>query len=264
VSDLLELVHEAPRAQARNAPALLFAHGAYCGAWCWQPFMRWFADLGYDCYAFSFEGHAGSAGHDYLAAIRIDDFRHNLQAIVERLPVPPVVIAHSMGGFVLQQYLVQQSLPGAVFLASVPPTGMAAPTLRLMASAPSLLLKLNLFQNGHHGPDLDELRTLLFSSDAPDETLELAIRRCQPESERAVMDMALVNPLGIGQPQPTPSLVLGAADDRLISPEDVVATARLMNSRAEILPGFGHMMMLDTRWQTCATRIQEWLEQRFG
>lgn len=265
MSALLERIHEAPQAQARKAPALLFVHGAYCGAWCWQPrFLPWFARHGYDCHALSFEGHAGSAGHDYLAAIRIDDFRRNLESLIDSLPAPPVVIAHSMGGFVLQQLLVGRPLPGAVFLASVPPTGMAAPALRLMAGAPSLFIKLNLFQRGHYGPGLDELRDLLFSPDVPEDMLELSIRHFQPESERAIMDMALVNPLGIGRPTPTPALVLGGAEDRLISPEDVVSTARLMDTSAEILPGFGHMMMLDTRWERCAERILEWLEKTVG
>jgi non-heme chloroperoxidase len=264
VSARLEIVHQAPKAQARHAPALLFVHGAYCGAWCWQPhFIPWFAARGYDCYAFSFEGHAGSAGHEYLAASSINDFRRNLDRVIDGLPSTPVVIAHSMGGFVLQQTLVERALPGAVFLASVPPTGMAAPGLRLMAGAPNLFVKLNLFQRGHYGPDLDELRALLFSADAPDEALEPVIHHCQPESERAVMDMTLVNPLGIGQPQATPALVLGGADDRLIAPDDVVATARFLNTSAEILPGFGHMMMLDTRWEHCAERILAWLETRF-
>jgi hypothetical protein len=59
-----------------------------------------------------------------------------------------------------------------------------------------------------------------------------------------------------------PALVLGAAEDMLISPEDVVATAERLDVNAEILPHMGHMMMLDTAgnarqsvcssgWRTC-------------
>jgi len=257
----LELLHEAPKAQARPVPALLFVHGAFCGAWCWQQtFMPWFAARGFDCWAVSLEGHAGSEGRHYLGAVSIEDYRRNLCSVVKLMKQPPIMIAHSMGGFVLQQYLQHSALPGAAFLASVPPTGMATPSLRMMTQAPALFMKLNLYQHGSYDPDVRELRDLLFSTDAPIEAIETAIRLCQPESERAVMDMAMVNPLSIRQIHPTPTLVLGAAEDQLIGPEDVVATARQLGVSAEILPQMGHMMMMDTHWEHTALRLLTWLE----
>lgn len=261
----LELVHQAPTAPARSAPALLFVHGAYCGAWCWQiNYLPWFAARGYDCWALSLEGHAASDGIGYLAAIGIEDYRRNLADTIARLPAPPVVIGHSMGGFVLQRYLAHTALPGAVMLASVPPAGLAASTLNMMAHAPSLLMKLNLFQNGQYAPNLDELRELLFSPEAPQEALTACLQHCQPESQRALLDMTLINPLLIEPPRPTPALVLGAEHDLLIAPADVDATARLMGTTATLLPGLGHMMMLDAGWETGAERIAAWLAAQWG
>ncbi|MBV8648259.1 MAG: alpha/beta hydrolase [Paludibacterium sp.] len=260
VTPKLELIHHAAQGAARHAPPLLFLHGAFCGAWCWQPhFLPWFARQGYQCWALSLEGHGASSGHDYLSAISIDDYRKNLAWAIRQLDAPPVVIAHSMGGYVLQQYLRHASLPGAALLASVPPVGLAASSLRLLAHAPALFVKLNLYQHGQYNPDFNELRALLFSADTPDDDVEWMIRHSQSESQRALIDMTLVNPLALGRTHPLPTLVLGAADDALIHADDVVATARHLNVNAEILPGMGHMMMLDTRWQACAERIATWL-----
>ena len=37
--------------------AIVFAHGAYQGAWCWKEFfMPYFSRIGYDCYALSLRG----------------------------------------------------------------------------------------------------------------------------------------------------------------------------------------------------------------
>lgn len=261
MSPRLELLHQAAEAQARHAPALLFVHGAFCGAWCWQSsFMPWFAARGFDCWAVSLEGHAGSQGHDYLDAISIEDYRRNLQQVISQFATPPVVIAHSMGGYVLQQYLNHATLPGAAFLASVPPSGMAGPSLRLMTQAPALFMALNLYQNGRYNPGVDELRALLFSHDTDDAVIEATIRQCQPESQRAVMDMAMVSPLSIQSAAPMNALVLGAADDQLMAPEDVFATARHFGVEAEIMPQIGHMMMVDTRWKQVAERLLQWLE----
>jgi len=255
----LELIHEAATGTARNAPPLLFVHGAFCAAWCWQEnFLPWFARQGYDCWALSLEGHGDSDGRQYLAAISIDDYVRNLNVAVKR---SPIMIGHSMGGFVLQQYLIRHSLPAAAFLASVPPTGLASSSLRLLTQAPGLLLNLNLYQQGSYNPAQDELRDLLLSADAPASTTDLLVQRCQLESQRAVMDMTLVNPLSIAAIKPLPALVLGAAEDMLISPQDVVATAERLDVNAEILPHMGHMMMLDTRWERTAERLLQWLEQ---
>ena len=257
----LELIHEAATGTARQAPPLLFVHGAFCAAWCWQEtFLPWFSRLGYDCWALSLEGHGESDGRQYLAAISIDDYVRNLGAAIKRIKRTPIVIGHSMGGFVLQQYLTRHRLPAAAFLASVPPTGLASSSLRLLTQAPGLLLNLNLYQQGSYNPAQSELRDLLLSTDAPDSTTDLLVQRCQLESQRAVMDMTLVNPLSIAAIKPLPTLVLGAAEDMLISAQDVVATAERLDVNAEILPHMGHMMMLDTRWERTAERLQQWLE----
>ncbi|WP_036666379.1 alpha/beta hydrolase [Paludibacterium yongneupense] len=257
----LELVHEAARGAARARPPLLFVHGAFCAAWCWQQhFMPWFAERGFDCWALSLEGHGGSDGHHYLSAISIEDYRRNLVWAVKRLKTAPVMIGHSMGGYVIQNYLTHQPLPGVALLASVPPYGMAASSLRLMTQAPSLFMRLNLYQSSNYLPAVDELRAMLFSPDAPDETVASTMGLCQQESQRAIIDMTLVNPLGIMPLHETSALVLGAAEDRLVSPEDVVASAERLGVSAEILPHMGHMMMLDTHWEKTAERIFLWLE----
>ena len=260
----LELIHETAKGVAQPAPPLLFVHGAFTATWCWQEhFLPWFAERGYDCWALSLEGHGSSSGHDYLSGISIDDYVRNLSAIIRQLNHTPIVIGHSMGGFVLQQYLTLHALPGAVLLASVPPLGLAGSSLRLLAEAPSQFLALNLYQNGMHQPDWNELRDMLFSPAASDEAIALMARRAQPESQRAIMDMALVNPLFIRPLPPLPTLVLGAADDKLIAPADVVATATRLDSSAEVLPHMGHMMMLDRHWEQAAARMLEWLGQHW-
>ncbi|RKQ61997.1 alpha-beta hydrolase superfamily lysophospholipase [Vogesella indigofera] len=256
----LELIHTPAAGAASTIPPLLFVHGAFSSASCWQQhFMPWFSARGYDCWALSFEGHGDSDGHDYLAAISIDDYVGNLQQAIRQLPRPPIVIAHSMGGFVLQQYLTRHDLPGAVLLASVPPSGLAGSSMRLMTHAPELFMQLNLFQQGNYQPELNELRHMLFSDDADLAAVDWVAHHSQTESQRAIMDMTLVPPFLQRRIAPLPNLVLGAAADQLISPQDITETAARFGSKPETLPHIGHMMMLDNRWEQCAQRIEAWL-----
>jgi pimeloyl-ACP methyl ester carboxylesterase len=84
--------------------------------------------------------------------------------------------------------------------------------------------------------------------------------RLQDESYRAYLDM-----LGLSLPRPeqvrAPILVMGAADDSLISPGEVEATARAYQTQAEVLPGMAHDMMLEAGWQAVADRILIWLNE---
>ena len=119
------------RLEIDTAPALgerrgtfVLLHGAWCWNWYFKPFfLPYFAANGFDVIAFSLRGHGGSEGRERLNGFSIDDYVEDLRGVVATVE-RPVVVGHSMGGFVLQTYLTQASLRGAVLLASAPPRPM--------------------------------------------------------------------------------------------------------------------------------------------
>jgi alpha-beta hydrolase superfamily lysophospholipase len=60
----------------------------------------------------------------------------------------------------------------------------------------------------------------------------------------------------------TPMLVLGAAEDGLVSNAEVRATAKAYNTDAEFFPDMGHNMMQEPGWAGVAQRIDGWLATR--
>ncbi|MCA9946237.1 MAG: alpha/beta fold hydrolase, partial [Anaerolineales bacterium] len=63
---MLELLVHEPTQKAKNTP-LLFIHGAWHGAWCWEEhFLPYFAERGYAVYAPSLRGHGQSSGQERL------------------------------------------------------------------------------------------------------------------------------------------------------------------------------------------------------
>ena len=81
----------------------------------------------------------------------------------------------------------------------------------------------------------------------------------QDESFRVFLDMLAFNLPHLNMLE-TPLLVLGAENDRMITPKEVVKTAQAYGVEAEIFSGMPHDMMLDDRWQEVADRILDWLE----
>ena len=192
----LEILHRAPvQPNSHQRSPLLFIHGAYCGAAIWSTyFLPWFAARGWHAYALSLEGHGRSEGHGWLAALSIDDYVRNLSDVVVTFPTPPVLIAHSMGGFVLQRYLERENpSAGNVLLASVPPRGLTQSSLRLLQHSPAVFSTLNIFQSdGVRQIPLERTKRLLFSDDLPAELLISWLPTFQAESMRAIFDMLMV------------------------------------------------------------------------
>ncbi|THF62845.1 alpha/beta hydrolase [Pseudothauera nasutitermitis] len=259
--ELEVLCHTPVGTQTRPAP-LLFVHGAYTAAWCWEEhFLPWFAARGWASYALSLSGHGASRRRAPLDSFSLDDYVSDVAEVVARLPEPPVLIGHSMGGMVVQKYLERGDVPGVVLLSSVPPQGLMGSAMGLMFTKPNLLVDLNRIMGGGQ-PQLDSLRDALFHQAIDREILLRYYNLCQPESHRAIWDMTLFN-----LPRPTlmhrpPMLILGAEFDTLIPPDQVHATAATYGRQAEILPGMGHGMMLERDWERAATRIADWLVER--
>ena len=185
----LEVLCRMPAGEARPTP-LLFVHGAYTAAWCWdENFLPWFAEQGYAAYAVSLSGHGASRGRAYLDSFSIADYVADVAEVADKLPAPPVLIGHSMGGMVIQKYLEKHTVPGAVLMSSVPPQGLLGSAFGLAFSKPHLLGDLNRIMGGGQ-PQMETLRDAMFHETIEIERLRRYYHLCQPESHRAIWDMS--------------------------------------------------------------------------
>ena len=104
---------------------LLFVHGACHAAWCWdEHFLDFFADKGYRAVALSLRGHGASSLSKPLKSCSIADYVDDVHAVVGNLGSPPVLIGHSMGGFVVQNYSGMHGAPAGVIMAPGTPQGL--------------------------------------------------------------------------------------------------------------------------------------------
>ncbi len=241
-------------------PPLLFVHGAYSAAWCWEEhFLPWFAEAGFACYALSLSGHGHSRRSGMLDSLSIEDYVNDVAEVVEAMPAPPVLIGHSMGGFVVQKYLERVDVPGVVLMASVPPQGLWSSALGLMFNKPTLLQDLNNMLDGKT-PSLESVRDALFYQPINADDLMTFCQKSQPESHRALWDMTLFDLPHVSRMAKVPMLVLGASEDRLIPPSLVKRTGQTYCVEAEIFEDMGHAMMLERDWALVAKRILAWLK----
>lgn len=260
--DTLEVLSAVPSGKNVRPTPLLFVHGAYAAAWCWQEhYLRFFADAGYASYAVSLSGHGGSRGRKHLDTFSITDYAKDVREVAKSLSAPPVLIGHSMGGFVVQKYLERHPAPGAVLMCSVPPQGLMASAVGLLFSKPTLITDLNRIMAGNSA-SMDTLREALFAQPVAVDDLERYYRLSQRESHRAIWDMTLFNLPSVSRVRDTPLLVQGAEMDHLIPVSMVEMTARSYQVDAHIFSGMGHGLMLERDWKKPAQQILDWLQER--
>jgi pimeloyl-ACP methyl ester carboxylesterase len=258
----LEVLSRSPESVSKRSP-ILFVHGFWHGAWCWaENFLPYFEQRGYACFAPSLRGHAGSEGGEHLRWTAIADYVADVARVAGMLASPPIVIGHSMGGLIVQKYLETHEAPAAVLLASVPPTGMLATTLRFLVRHPLATLKAGLTLSVYSLVATPALyRSFFLSPGFPDDELRRIHARVQDDSFRALLDMVVLDLPKPREVKRTPMLVLGT-DDFLVRARQVKATARAYGVEAEIFPGMGHAIMLDVGWRAVADRIAAWLYQQ--
>jgi pimeloyl-ACP methyl ester carboxylesterase len=257
----LEVISQEPE-HARPTP-ILFVHGAWHGAWCWdEHFLRYFAQHGYRVYALSLRGHGGSEAPPHARFTRIAEYAADVAQVASQLDSSPVVVGHSMGGLVVQKYLEEHAAPAGVLLASVPPRGILRTTLNIARRHPLRFLRANLTMSLYPIVGTPRLtREAFFSPDMPEEEVRAIFPRIEDEAYVAFLDMLIFN-----LPRPrrvqSPLLVLGAQRDQIFTPREVEATARAYKTTATIFPHMAHDMMLEAGWQDVADAILAWLGQR--
>ena len=262
----LEMLSHRAREPRRNAPPLLFVHGAYTGAWCWDEyFLPWFAREGYDAYAVSLRGHGGSPAQGLLDLAGLDDYVDDVTEAAAQISAAPVLIGHSMGAIVAQRAARRCGARAIVLMAPVPPHGIAGSLFTLATRDPPLFLALNTLQVGDSAATaeaaaLRRVRDDLFSQSVTEADARRHLVRMQRESSLALADLAWPQHLWIAPSVGLPALVLGAGRDAFFPQAMIDEAAQFHRVKPIIFAEMAHAMMLEPGWRGVAEAIREWLE----
>lgn len=232
---------------------LVFVHGAWVGAWCWEEyFLPFFADQGFDVYALELRGRNNVSLLPDINPPGLEEYIKDLVRGLDALEENAILIGHSMGAFLLQHYLARFHAEAALLLAPIPPIGVSKVSLRFTMQHPfeAGLLNMNMF--------VPPLRTfpssaipLLFSKETNKEAAESYLTKMRSESPKLFLDAGF--PL-----KPTlknedaPIIVMGCREDNIILVEEVEQTAKAYHTEAVFVDKPGHMCMLDAHWKTVA------------
>ncbi len=257
----LELVGEQPRGGRQNVDILL-VHGMSAGAWMWQEgALKHFADVGYRSWALSLSGHGNSADSAALPWAPLEHYSTDLSEALDHIARPTVVIAHSLGGAVVQNLLRRgRRIPGTVLLCSVPPYGLWRASMEMFFRNPELWRTLAEFAvMGWNDQRLAVMRRHLFPNGIDDALFAKLVACAQDESFFAMHAATGWRPLAPPPLSQQRMLVIGGALDSLVPATDVQLTAIYYGVKPHVIDNAGHMMMFEPEGLIAADIVLRWI-----
>lgn len=275
----LEVRVSKPATPAKDAAPLVFVHGSYHAAWCFdERFVEYFNDRGRITACVSLRAHGASERpKDPKATVAGSLERHaeDIAEILERDETlrgcerPAVLFGHSFGGLVAQRCLAdgRARVSGLGLLASVPPSGNSEMVKRFLKRDLWASLKITYaFITKAFGRDPALCRECFFSPDLSDADAKRFASLIDASSTLRMLDLKALNAsLPVPKPQPgtpnasAPVLVLGGDSDFVVDREGLDETAKFYDTDAVVLPRVAHDVMLDVRWRDAADAIHDWL-----
>jgi len=222
--------------------------------------MGYFSQKGYSCHALSLRGHGASEG--MLSWASLADYGQDLAAAMAQLPEPPVMIAHSLGGLVVQHALASQKIRAAVLLATVPPSGLSSSAMHMSMLAPDILWQLGLLQSlGPEAVSSEVMARAFLSPGADAQSAQELMALLQRESPRIAAELlAPSQPTPLSADNRPPILVMGGDADMFLPVTAFRETATFFGAELKILSGAPHGLMLDEIWwHPVADEILSWL-----
>jgi len=113
-----------------QSKTIVFIHGLFMNPASWATWIKHFEEKGYTCYAPPFPFHEGSPSelrnnpNPKLGKLTIGEVVNTYLNFIEKLPEKPILIGHSIGGFVVQKLINLDKAAAGICIDSVAPNGI--------------------------------------------------------------------------------------------------------------------------------------------
>jgi pimeloyl-ACP methyl ester carboxylesterase len=260
------------------ARTIVFIHGAWVTAACWERMLPWFEARGYRCIAPAWPGKDRSveairADPSPLRGLGVGEIVDHYERIVRSLddPEPPILIGHSFGGLFTQILLDRGWGAAGVAIDSAPPRGVWPFELSAFRALGGALLR-SLFGTRVVRWSFGEFRYGFVHTLPLPEAREAYDRHVVPESGRIFFQGALapVNPrsptrVNFANGRRAALLLIAGERDHVVPPvvnRRNVRAYRKSSARTDFheFPGRVHWIIAQDGWQEVAENIAGWLD----
>lgn len=237
---------------------VVFVHGYFVDASVWTRWLERFAARGIPAFAVNLRGRAESRPGIDLGRASIGDYADDASAVARQVGAG-IVVGHSMGGLITQKLAERGDAEACVLLAPAPPRGI--PVLSPRVAMRQIKYMPDILRSRPVRPSHEDLRQIVLNR-VPANEQDALLASMLPDSGRAGREMSITGvPVDVERVR-CPMLVVAAEHDRFIPPRIVERIARRYGAPFEVLPGRGHMLIVEPGWEQLADRVERWIRER--
>lgn len=251
--------------------SIIFVHDICHGAWCFENFMNFFSENGYDCFALNLRGH-GDNGRKDLKYARLSDYADDVKKCVDYctdycnkkgITEKPFLLGHSMGGAVIQKYIGDYSdtVKGAILFASATAKGISFYQIMIKSIYSMAFYAVYLKAFGFILSNRRLKKSAFFNNRISLEKAKQYNKLLHKESKRIILHDLYISythnyNLNI------PILIIGSRADSFFSGESLIKTMSCYQNSGKLvmLENLCHDMMLDPEWKKSAKAVLEFME----
>ncbi len=240
-----------------NGRSILFVHGWWGGAWVWDRFGPWFADLGFECFAIDLSKSDASPANGEIGSLSFYEHLNDVLQVSKSLN-RPILIGHSVGGLLAQKMAETEFISACVGIVPAAPRGInslvtlklvrffLSNALKMIFSRPFLPSQARMCEMDLNGLSRHEQR--------------LTYERMVAASGRQGLEIGVLGIPVHAARITVPILIIGGELDNLTPPRLTRRIAKKYNADYREYEGRGHYLMRENNWQQIAADIAKWLE----
>lgn len=255
---------------------VVFVHGGWITARCWDPFVSYFEARGFRCLAPAWPGKDRSVDEirrdpSPLAGLGVEAIVAHYEQVIRGLDEPPILVGHSFGGLFVQMLLDRGLGAAAVAIDSAPPKGVFAfyPT-SLISLGRTLMTPFGWRKVVHWS--FPEFRYAFVHTMSLAEARAIWDAQIIPDSGRPFFEVGFsflarrsVATVNFANPTRGPLLLIAGLADRAMPPGVARATLRAYRvSRAptelKTFPGRTHWIIAQSGWEEVAQACIDWID----
>ncbi|KQC13321.1 MAG: alpha/beta hydrolase [Desulfuromonas sp. SDB] len=245
-------------------------HGMWGGSWCWDNYIRYFTNKGFDCVPVILRHHQNNPGQKSpveLGFTSISDYADDITELITKLDHLPVLMGHSMGGLIGQILASRGLVDKLILLAPAPPRGINALYFSVVKSFLSLLTRYQFWKKPHR-ISYSNAEYALFNQ-LPVEQRREVYDKFVYESGRAALEIGLwwldveKNTEVDEAEVKCPVLVLTGTEDRMVPP----AVAKKIAEKYKKVSTYmefnhhAHWLVGEPGWEKIAGKIDQWISK---
>lgn len=248
---------------------IVLVHGMWGGSWVWDNYRSVLEREGYACLTPVLRHHDLSPGerpNPALGNTSLLDYAQDLADIARGLGEPPILIGHSMGGFLALKLAEMGLAEALVMLAPAPPAGifnMGPSVVRAFGGAMSSWK----FWHKPIKQTYEEAAFGLYNLVPPEER-RVYYQRSVYESGRAASELGwyFLDRRHASRVDPSkilcPALLIGGEQDRVVPPRVARKTAERYGAEFVSLADHAHWLVGEPGWENVARLVIDWLARR--